>query len=669
MKKRPLQNRILRSLFLFSLLIGIFVIFSARLFQLQVIQYDQWSQRSQRNHVRKRTLDIKRGTIFDRNGVELAISVDTYNVFLFTREVRSLPDAVNALASVLPVSRDEITEIVEGRSGYLPIYRNLEPTLAMKLQQMRIPGVNLESSYRRFYPQNNLAAHIIGFTSGDRRGIEGIEWLYEESLRGYPGLAVIEDASVTDSEGSQMRVIRPPMGGSNIYLTIDSFIQHTIETELNNIMQTLSPVDASAIAIDPHTGEILGMACVPNFNLNEYNTAQAIQRSNRPVIHTFEPGSSMKIFGIAGALTKSAIDHGTRFYCRGHTVINGRRMRCTRSHGLIDINQALAQSCNVAMVNITQLIDNAQLYRTYRNFGFGQPTGIDLPGEVSGTLRPPSRWSSFSASSLAIGQEISVSLLQIARAYSAIANGGNLVKPQIIRKITTSDHDTSHKMEPEIITRAISAPLARWLRSMLMGAVEFGTGTRAALDDYTVGGKTSTAQKPNPEGGYHDDQVVVSFAGMAPALDPRVVLVVTINAPKGDSNTLYGGRLAAPSFARIMNRILKHMNVPPDKRSFLTAQQKQLLLKHRLQTSVPQILPADAETPKVASESKLKADQNTVPDLKGKTIRSAMIYLQERKLQGVMEGNGVVVSQTPPAGHPIPEDRTLILSFSSKTPD
>lgn len=659
MRSKTLPPKLLRVITLFLINAAIFFIFALRLFQIQVLQHDEWLNRFSTNHFTKRILDVKRGNIFDRNGVELAISVDTFSLYLFTREVTSINDTVNALATVIPMTRNEIIEKIDNRTGYLPICSNISPTQASTLRQLNIAGVNLESNFKRFYPQNHLAAHITGFTSTDRRGLEGIELLFENTLRGYSGLAVKDDITLTENAVSKMRIIRPPMGGSNLYLTIDSFIQHTVESELAKIKETYDPLDASIIAMDPHTGEILAMGSIPTYNLNEFSKSQPDHRRNRAVTDIYEPGSSMKIFPTIAALQARKIDHSTRFYCRGHVISNGRKIRCTKSHGLIDVNHAIAESCNSSMVNISQIIDNAEFYRTLRQFGFGQPTGIEVPFESTGILNPPSQWTSFSPSSMSIGQEIAVTSIQLIQAYSAVANGGTLIKPTLINRITSANGDIDQKTEPKIIGRAVSAPISRWIRRMLMETIENGTGKFAALEDHTAGGKTSTAQKANPKGGYYDDRVVASFVGMAPALDPRLTLLVVINEPKGDIRTLYGGKVAAPSFARVMNRALKYLNVPPDKTSPLTPAQKKLLELHHKQ---PIQLSAISTSKQSDPEAAFKAGR--VPDMRGKTIKEAMNIAQSFELQTIMEGNGIVISQTPIPGQPIPKDKTLILSFS-----
>ncbi len=662
---QPRTMRALALLALSALMTGVFIM---RLVQLQVFQYNQWAQRSTKNHVSKRVLDMKRGNIYDRRGDELAISVDTYTVFLYTREVKSLSEAANALATVLPMSREEIIAKVGDRSGYIQIYKELEPNLAMKLQKLNIPGVNLESHYRRYYPQKSLASNLIGFTGAEQQGLEGLEKLFDKTLRGYPGLAVQEDISLSESGPARMRIITPPMGGSNINLTIDSFIQHVIESELAKLVEQYDPIDATAIVMDPHTGEILGMGCLPNYDLNNFGEAKPDARRNRPATDFFEPGSCIKILAVASAIENGKADRNTRFYCRGYGEMPGRRIRCHGAHGLVDTDKAIAESCNAAMMQISQMIEPSMLYRTYKKFGFGDPTGAEVVAESNGIFRAPSKWSAFSPSSLSIGQEMTVTGLQLVQAYSAIANGGNLVRPRLIKRITSQDSEIREDFDPEIIRRVISPEIARSLRRMLMGVVEGGTGKMAMLEDYTAGGKTSTAQKANPRGGYFNEKVVVSFMGMIPAMDPKIVLLVAVNEPKGDEKTLYGGKVTAPAFARIADRVLKHLKVPPDRSLTPEAREEQLLKNNKITVKqeiikLPNLISQVHAS--VASATVSASDTcELVPDLHGKSLKAAIQTINSRELKAIFEGNGVVIAQQPPPGRPLPNSRILRVKLS-----
>lgn len=668
MKPRAMQPRTLRALALLAISCSLLCVFALRLVQLQIFQYNQWATRSTRNHVSKRVLDMKRGNIFDRRGVELAISVDTYTVFIYTREMKSLPEAANAMASVLPMTREEIISKVGDRSGYIQIYKELEPNQAMKLQKLNIPGVILESHYRRYYPQKMLASNLIGFTGADQQGLEGLELLFDKTLRGYPGLAVQEDISLSDSGPAQMRVVTPPMGGSNLNLTIDAFIQHTLESELAALIEKYDPIDATAIIMDPYSGDILGMACLPNYDLNNFSAAKPDTRRNRSATDFFEPGSCMKIIAVASALENGKADGGTRFYCRGYGEMPGRRIRCHGAHGLVDMSKAIAESCNAAMMQISQMIEPSMLYRTYKKFGFGDPTGAEVVAESNGIFKQPSRWSGFSPSSLSIGQEMTVTGLQLVQAYSAIANGGNLIKPRLIKRITSPDNEISQDFGPEVVRRVITPDIAKKLRRMLMGVVEDGSGRQAMLEDYTAGGKTSTAQKANPKGGYYNNKLNVSFIGMIPALEPRIVLLVAANEPKGDEHTLYGGQITAPSFARIADRVLKYLKVPPDRSLSIAEREEQLLKKNKITVKqeiikLPNLL--NSTMAALATETAMIASgPEVVPDLRGKSLKAAINLINSQDLKAIFEGNGVVVAQQPPAGRPLPGSKILRVKLS-----
>ncbi len=664
MVKGKLHPRTFKLLLLLAMASTIFLVFILRLIQLQVFQYNQWALRSKHNHATKRVLEMKRGSILDRNGVELAISVDTYTVSIFARELKSVGEAATSLASVLPVSRDEIIARIGDRTGYFPIYKNLEPNLAVKLEKLAVPGVVLESNYHRYYPQKNLASNLIGFTGQDQHGLEGIEFLYDQTLRGYPGLAVQEGISISNSGPARMRIVTPPMGGSNINLTIDSFIQHTLERELEDLVKKYDPIDAVAVAMDPYSGEILGMACLPSYDLNNFGASKAEHRRNRPVTDSFEPGSCIKIFAVASAIESGKADHGTRFYCRGYAELDGRRIKCHGAHGLVDLDKAIAESCNAAMAQISQMVDKNTLYRTYKLFGFGDTTGIEAPGEITGVLNPPSKWSGFSAASLCFGQELTTTAIQLVAAYSAIANGGIMVKPHLLKKISSPDNDISQDIKPVQVRRVISAETAKWLRKMLLGVVEDGTGKLARLEDYTLGGKTSTAQKANPRGGYYNEKVVTSFIGMSPAMNPKIVLYVGVNEPKGDEKTLFGGKVAAPYFARMLDRVLKHMKVPPDRKTSLAARHEQLQKIGQASSANIIQLPNRLNEKTELQTAKIELSRETVPDLKGFSLKKAIRILNDLGLKGIFEGNGIVVTQSPPPGTPVPDSKILMVKLS-----
>lgn len=659
MRKGALKTRTQRALILLGLMsFGLFIFF-IRLVQLQVFQHKIWSIRSKKNHVSKRILEMKRGSILDRKGVKLAISMETYSVFIYTRELKSLSEAAEIISTVLPLTKEQIINMVGGKSGYIPIYKNLSPNLAQKLRKLAISGVNLEKTYKRYYPQGSLAANIIGFTGTDKHGLEGIELDLDKTLRGYNGLAVKEDISLNNGTGSKLRIVTPPMGGSNVKLTIDTFIQHTVEQELANLVKKFKPIDASAIVMDPNTGEILAMGCFPGYDLNNFSKSKPSQRRDRPLVDTFEPGSCMKIFAMASAIQSGKVDEGTRFYCRGYGEINGRRVRCHGAHGLLDANEAIAKSCNAAMVQVSQMVQPEQLYRTYRNAGFGSITGIQAPAESVGILRPPSKWSAFSETSLCIGQEMTATNIQLATAYSIIANGGYLLQPRIIKRITSPNGEIRQEFKKIVKRRVFPNKLTKWLRKMLRGVVDYGTGKLAKLKDYTVGGKTSTAQKPDGKGEYSREKVFVSFIGMAPVSNPKIVLIVEANEPQGNKHILYGGKVAAPTFARIMDRTLKYLKVPPDKISTVED------LKSIAENDSIEISALKIHKKVNTVQNSIATNSELIPDLTGKSLRYVINYMNKKEIKAILKGNGIVKSQSIPPGTAIKKSKVITVEFSS----
>ncbi|MBF0499037.1 MAG: transpeptidase family protein [Candidatus Riflebacteria bacterium] len=675
MNLNRLRPRTMRVLYLFLTIGVVLSLFFLRLAYLQIIQYEFWSQLSEKNHLTRHTIDVKRGSIFDRNGVDLAISVETYTMYLYTKEVKSIRETANILSTIIPLTREEILAKIAGRKGYLPIMKGIERPIATKVMALNLPGVIFEENYRRIYPQNSLASNILGFCGADGQGLEGLERSFHDTMRGYPGVSVQEDVSFGEEGSSGLRVVKPPAGGCNLTLTIDSFIQHIMETELAKLIEQYKPIDATAIAMDPYTGEILGMACLPNYDLNKFAESPSDSYRNRPVVDVFEPGSCMKIFAAACGIKTGKITSGTRFYCKGFGEVMGRHIKCHGSHGLVDINEAIAQSCNSSMVQISQLIDSRQLYRMYREMGFGEPTGIETPSESQGMFSSPSKWSGLSAASLCIGQELAVTGIQLVRAYSAVANGGLLMKPHLIKSIVSQTGDIREEIHPEPIRRVFPEKLAESLRKMLIGVVDHGTGQQAAIADYSVGGKTSTAQKANPHGGYFQEKVNTSFIGMLPAMNPRIVLFVAANEPKGEEKTLFGGKVAGPVFAIIGDRILKYLKVQPDKHPAIATSSASVdkasndtvaatsTLLHGMDLN--SFAPPLAEQCPIASNASSSL-QDSIPNFMGLTLKEVASMARTLDLPVRLVGNGIAVEQSPQAGAPRSAANPLTIKFSPR---
>ncbi len=715
---RPLRSRTQRLGALLSMLLLAMSVYAGRLVQLQVWQHDRWTELSEQNHRRTHTIEKKRGEITDRNGQKLALSTEVYSVYAYTPEVASMAALATVLSTVLPQTREEILAGVTGRRGYLRIAKQVECATAERIRAMKLPGVTLEEEFRRVYPEKKLAANLLGFCGAEGNGLEGIELHFDKTLRGYPGLAIDDDLSVNRGSGIHRTIVRLPTGGSNITLAIDAVIQHILETELAAMVDEFHPHDANAVALDPYTGEILGMAGWPTYDLNEFAKASPDARRNRIAVDIFEPGSCMKIFAVAAGYDSHKLNDGTRFHCKGHAEIFGKRIKCHGSHGLVDPYMAIAESCNSSMVAISQMVDQDDLYRTYRAFGFNERTGIDLPKEDVGIFRPPSRWSGLSAPSLSIGQEIAITAVQLVAAYGAIANDGWLMTPHLVKRISSFQGDLVEETLPKPRRQVLNPALCHKLRQMLSGVIEKGTGSLAKMNDYTAGGKTSTAQKANPRGGYFWDKVVTSFVGMAPIEHPRIVLLVLANEPRGDKTALFGGKVAGPYWGRAMDRILKHLKVPPDKHQAAggpgaanagvvatmtvadlagssgagtavlnTSIQKNTVPLPPLASAAvtPPPLTASESLARIASGSSplelarvpasfaatlgtptMPAPIPTLPNLKGMTLREVADVVRGLPIKPILEGNGLAIHQSWPPGTPLDRIDRLVVHFSPR---
>ncbi|NLM17662.1 MAG: hypothetical protein GX221_08090 [Candidatus Riflebacteria bacterium] len=657
-----IRTRTWRSIILLLIGFGALGIFLLRLIHLQVFQHEQWSRRSVDNHVKKRDVNLKRGNILDRNGNELAISIDTYDIYVYKPEVKSEKNLADKLSSILPMTSDEIQKKLQSSSRYVSIGKSIDFASSDKIKKLRIPGVVLEENYVRFYPQNSLASNIIGFIGKDKTALEGLELYFDKTLKGYPGLEIREDISFSDSADTKVRQVVPPMGGSNITLTIDSYIQHLVESELKYMAERFRPIDATAVVMQPYTGEILAMATYPTYDLNNFSKSKPEERRNRPITDMFDPGSCLKVVTMASAIENNVVDDDSRFYCKGFALVDKKKntgIRCQGRHGLVDINAALANSCNTAMVQIAQMMNPEDFYRTYKRFGIGEPTGIQAMGEVAGKISPPSKWSLFSMPSLSIGQELSVTALQVTQIYAAIANGGNLMRPLLVKTIASNDGKNAAEFKPEVVRRVLSPELANRLKNMLRLVIDEGGGKLAMLDYYTSAGKTSTAQKYDPKiKSYSRNKLVTSFVGLAPVTKPEIVLFIALNEPQSDGKTaMFGGKIAAPAFSRLAEKILTYMKVVPDKNDF-----EEIRKKVVQNVEAAEIVSTTASTI-VSSEEEIIVGEN-VPDLSGLSLRGAMLKVASHNLKAIYEGDGVVIGQLPKAGSPLPRTRIMRVKLS-----
>ncbi len=501
------------------------------------------------------TLPAHRGTIYDRLGVELAIGERAVTVYANPKEIREPNLVAQAVAHELGLDATELLPLLSDRSrGFVYLQRQADPERAAALERRGIVGLGFYDEERRNYPQRGVAAEVVGYAGVDNHGLAGLELRLERVLRGENGTKTI----VKDPFGRTLDVIdsEARRDGRDVWLTIDHTIQGQVERVLADTRERWEAQAASAVVMDPRTGEVLALAVEPGFDANRFPRVPRENQRNRAVTDTYEPGSTFKIVTISGALESGIVSPTTSFTLPYSLQVADRVIHDAVERGTqtMTVAQILSQSSNVGVITVAFQLQQARLSEWIERFGFGKPTGIDFPGETEGIVLPPEKWSGSTIGNVPIGQGIAVTPLQMAAAYSVIANGGTWIQPHLVDRIEDG------KVPAPKRRRVISPQTARDVRHMLRDVVEEGSGTAAQVPGYRIAGKTGTAAKPDEMGGYSDYRYVASFAGFVPANKPRLVILVTVDEPRG---AIWGGTVAAPAFAEIAKFALQYLEVPP----------------------------------------------------------------------------------------------------------
>jgi cell division protein FtsI (penicillin-binding protein 3) len=503
----------------------------------------------------------KRGTIFDRRSHEMAVSIDVTSIAVRPRQVKDVDGTVKELARVLKKKPSEVKARLAGGKPFVWVKRQATPKEAEAVKQLRLPGIEFVADSNRFYPNRALAAHVLGFTGMDGKGLEGIEYFYDRDLRGTEtSVKVLKDAR---GNGFQTE---PPSdnesAGKNIVLTLDHGIQFITETALNEAVESTRARSGMAVVMEPRTGAILALALAPAFNPNAYEDAKKPLWRNRTITDPFEPGSIIKIFVAAAALEFTHLSPQTTFNCENGAYRIGKyTVHDVHHYGVLTLQDIIKFSSNIGAAKIGEKVGPEKLYQTLRLFGFGQKTGIDGPAETTGLLMPSKKWADIDTAAISFGHGISVSAVQLITAVSAIANDGVLMKPRLVQAVTDPQGQILQQFEPEEVRRVVSVQTARTVKDIMQAVIlPGGTGVQAALEGYSVCGKTGTARKVDESGQYSNERHVASFIGFAPVETPRIAVLVVIDEPKGQ---IYGGAVAAPVFKKIAQTTLNYLNVPP----------------------------------------------------------------------------------------------------------
>ena len=628
-----------------------------RAFHVQISTGDRLREMAEDQHLRHLRVSPRRGAIYDRHGAELAVSADVDSVYANPRRLKAMeqdPTTVaRSIAKVLDVDPQQLAKRLGADRYFVWIERRVTPNEATRVRELDIPGIELTTEARRYYPNRHLAAHLIGFADIDGRGIEGIELAYEDRLRGLDRrVEAIRDRRghvVFADDMEDDRTIQ----GQSVVLTIDKAIQHIAERELALGVRTFEARGGSVVVMDPSTGEILALANYPPFNPNEPSKHPTSHRRNRAVVDRFEPGSTVKPFTMAAALAAGAVKPNQSINCEnGVTRMGGRLLHDAHPYEWLTPTQILAYSSNIGTAKIAQDLGKKDLYRGFRRFGFGEPTGLGVPGETAGILRHYRRWYEIDTAAVSFGQGMSVTNVQLATAMSAIANGGQLMQPMLVRRMSDGHGATIEENKPRVRRQVVPRRVAKLVGQMLTAVTEpGGTAIEAAVDGYIVAGKTGTAQKADyVHGGYAKDKWLASFIGFAPADRPSVVISVVIDEPV---IAHYGGTVAGPVFRRIAEVTLRHMGIAPEGRQAVLAKKKEQQI-------------AVAEEEPAPEDEAVEKGESAVPNVRSLPLRQAVIALHAESLVAEVQGSGVVVAQDPAPGKAVSHGSVVRLQLERR---
>jgi cell division protein FtsI/penicillin-binding protein 2 len=549
-------NRRIR-LLLAVFVLGFGVVF-VRAAWLQGVRAASFGRLASSQHSDEVVIPAARGTIYDRGGVQLAIGVEGQTVYADPRRVTDPRGEARTVASILGLNTDQVyRKLTERTRGFVYIARKADPALASRLARRGLPGIGFYAEERRFYPQFNLASQVLGYAGIDNRGLAGLELSLERRIAGQPGRErIVKDAS---GQAIDTVVSRVERDGEDVYLTLDHTIQANAQAVLRDTVSRWHAKSATAIVLDPSTGAVLAMAVAPGFDANRYPEVWRALQRNRAVTDTYEPGSTFKLVTVAGALSDRLVSPSTRFTLPYEIQVADRRIHDAEPRGTetMSVAQILSQSSNVGAITLAEKLTRHRLVQWISRFGFGRKTGIDFPGESAGIVLPEERWSGSSIGNIPIGQGIAVTPIQMAAAYAAIANRGLWVRPHLVDHV--GDGGSRRAARRRIVPRWVASQVM----AMLKNVVAEGTGTLAEVPGYQVAGKTGTAAKPDEHGGYSNTRYVASFVGVVPASRPRLVILVSVDEPRG---AIWGGVVAAPAFAQIAKFDLQYLDggVQPD---------------------------------------------------------------------------------------------------------
>lgn len=527
-------------------------------FFIQFFRSDYLASLAKKQHNLFIELEPRRGTIFDANFHPLAFNVAVDSLYGSPNEIpdKDKPGLINKLSGILKLDYTYLRDKLNRKKSFVWLARKITPEQTQAIRALKIKGIDFIKESKRSYPNGYLLSHIVGFAGLDNAGLDGIELNYDLYLKGEPGWALfLRDARQKKLDIWEKMIL--PKDGFDVVLTIDDVIQFIAERELDKVYKATHAKGASIVVMDPHTGAILALANRPTFDLNEYREAPKESMRNRAIADMFEPGSVFKIVTASAVIEEGKVSEEQRFFCEnGSYKIAGHVLHDHTSHGYLSFREVIEQSSNIGTCKIAQILGQDSLYQYVKKFGFGDKSGIDMPGEISGSIKNPSFWSKTSITAIPMGQEVGVTALQLTAAISVIANGGNLMKPYVVKEIKDKMNVRIKAFSPVFVRKVMSLDTSFRVRKILIGAVEEGTGKLAKIPGVSIAGKTGTAQKIEPGGAYSHDKFVASFIGFTPAEDPLIAMAIIVDEPHP---YYFGGVVSAPVFKNTASDILRYL--------------------------------------------------------------------------------------------------------------
>lgn len=625
-----------------GLLFG-FILLIARSFQIQFFQWQGWASVANKQVRRNLLFEPRRGDIYDRNGQELAVSIEMESLAGNPRVIEDLKATSRQLSKIIKIRASTIEKKLRQKRAFVWLKHYLSPRQADAVRALGLKGIHFVKEDRRYYPNVELAGHVIGFVGRDHIGLEGLEVSQDLILRGHSGtLPGTKDARGQIIYTHGLPAESPPQGFS-MRLTLDKRIQYIAEKELKKTVNDYEAKSGVTVVMEPQSGEILAIGVYPSFNPNSFSSYGPSVWRNRAITDAFEPGSTFKIFLAAAALEEGLVDPNDLFYCeQGKYKILNHTVHDLKKFSWLSLEQILRFSSNIGAVKVAEKLGQNRLYHYIRAFGFGASTSVGLPGETPGLIRPADEWSPVDLAAASFGQGLSVSAIQLATALGAVANDGLLMRPLLIKEVLDGQGRVVRRNKSRVMRRVISVNTAQRLKTILTAVLRpDGTGARAALAQYQAAGKTGTAQKSNQQtGGYAEDRYTASFVGFAPATDPKILVVVIINEPK---KGFHGGVVAAPAFRRIAQQALHALQVPPKKAKGKHRKIASLDNGAATQPSLVALQPA-------AFGQRPNQEEIVMPDLTGLSLRAALDRLRSFAGSLDIHGSGRVVGQNPEPG-------------------